>query len=47
MFFPDKVYENLETVKFYSDKRGIENEQKFAFLLVPANKDSVYLGLQT
>ena len=23
--FPDKVYENLETVRTYSDKRGIKN----------------------
>ena len=46
-FFPDKVYENLETLRSYSDKRGIKNKQNSAFLLISANKDSLYLGIQT
>ena len=36
--FPYKVYENLEIVRPYSNKRGIENKQKYAFLLISANK---------
>ena len=28
LFFPNKVYENLVTARSYSDKRGIEYEQK-------------------
>ena len=31
LFIPDKVCEKLETARSYSDKRGIENKQKFAF----------------
>ena len=38
-FFSNKVYENLETVRSYSDKRGIENKQKSSFLLISTNKD--------
>ena len=34
-------------VRSYSDKRGIENKQKFAFLPILANKDSLCLGIQT
>ena len=41
------IYENLETIRSYSDKRDIENKQKFAFLLISANKDSLCLGIQT
>ena len=47
IFFPEKVYEYLETVRSYSDQRGIENKQKSAFLLISANKDSLSLGIQT
>ena len=39
LFFPDKVYENLETVRSYLDERGIENKQKSVFLLISTNKD--------
>ena len=47
-FFLDKVYENLETVRSYSDKRGTENKQKkSAFLLISASKDSLCLSIQT
>ena len=47
LFFPDKVHENLETVRSYSDKLGFENKQKSAFLLISANKDWLCLGIQT
>ena len=40
------IYENLETVRSYSDKRGIENKQKSSFLLTWANKDSLCLDIQ-
>ena len=46
-FFPNKVYENLETVRSHSDIRGIENKQKPSFLLISANKDSLCLDIQT
>ena len=36
IFFPDKVYENLETVRSYSDKRGIEISKNLLFLLISA-----------
>ena len=32
--FLNKVYKNLETVRSYSDNRGIENKQKSSFLLI-------------
>ena len=35
------------TLRFYSDNRGIENKQKYAFLLISPNKDSLCLGIQT
>ena len=46
-FSPNKVYENLETARSYSDKRGIENKQKSSCLLISANKDSLCLDIQT
>ena len=47
LFFHNRVYENLGAARSYSDKRGIENKQKSSFLLVSANKDSLYLDIQT
>ena len=41
------MYKNLETVRSYSDTRGIENKQKSSFLLISANKDSLCLDIQT
>ena len=41
------VYENLETVRSCSDKRGIENKQKSSFLLISVNQDSLGLNIQT
>ena len=40
------IYENLETVRSYSDKPGIENKQKSSFLLISANKDWLCLDIQ-
>ena len=38
-FSSGNIYENLETIRSYSDKRGIENKQESSFLLISANKD--------
>ena len=46
-FFHNKVYENFETVRSYSDKLGIENKQKFSFLLISAYQNSLCLDIQT
>ena len=46
-FFPSKVYQNSETLRSYSDKRGIENKQKSPFLLISGNIDSFCLDIQT
>ena len=40
------MYKNLETVRSYSDTRGIENKQKSSFLLISANKDWLCLDIQ-
>ena len=45
-FFPNKVYQNSETLRSYSDKRGIENTQKSPFLLISGNIDSFCLDIQ-
>ena len=36
-----------DCIRSDSEKRGIENKQKFAFLLISANKDSLCSGIQT
>ena len=36
-----------DCIRFDSKKRDIENKQKFAFLLISANKDSLCSGIQT
>ena len=43
-FFPDKVYKNLETVYELIQTNEV---LKIPFLLIPANKDSLCLGIQT
>ena len=47
IIFHNKVYENFETVRSYSDKLGIENKQKFSFLLISAYQNSLCLDIQT
>ena len=36
-----------DCIRSDSEKRDIEKKQKFAFLLISANKDSLCLGIQT
>ena len=36
-----------DCIRSDSEKRDIENKQKFAFLLISANKDSLCSGIQT
>ena len=36
-----------DCIRSYSDKRDVETRQKFAFLLISANKYTLCLGIQT
>ena len=36
-----------DCIRSYSDKRDVETRQKFAFLLISANKNTLCLGIQT
>ena len=43
------IFKNLEAVctRSNSEKRDSKNKQKFAFLLISVNKDSLCSGIQT